>query len=74
VRTPDSVKRAYRDLVASDASVDVQRQSLALSEELVRHGHGGRNGAGRRHPEQPDDLVVHDEDWRVARHLPKPGS
>ena len=37
VRTLDSVKRAYWDLVASDASVDVQRQSLALSEELVRH-------------------------------------
>jgi outer membrane protein len=36
VRTLATVKRSYWDLAAAVASVDVQRQSLALSEELVR--------------------------------------
>jgi len=36
VRTLASVKRAYWDLVAARALVEIQRQSFALSEELVR--------------------------------------
>ena len=36
VRTLASVKRGYWDLVAARALVEVQRQSFALSEELVR--------------------------------------
>ena len=36
VRTLAGVKRAYWDLVSFRAAVDVQRKSLALSEELVR--------------------------------------
>jgi hydrophobic/amphiphilic exporter-1 (mainly G- bacteria), HAE1 family len=36
VRTLDTVKRGYWDLVAANALADVQRQSLELSEELVR--------------------------------------
>ena len=36
VRTIASAKRAYWDLVSAQASVEVQQQSLALAEELVR--------------------------------------
>ena len=36
VRTLDSVKRGYWDLVAANALVDVQQESLALAQELVR--------------------------------------
>jgi outer membrane protein TolC len=36
VQTVNTVKKAYWDLVASNASVGVQRQSLALADELVR--------------------------------------
>lgn len=36
VRTVNTVKKAYWDLVSSAASLEVQKQSLALAEELVR--------------------------------------